>query len=127
MYPDYPNNDMLMSWMFSAEAAKKSYGSSLQFRLINLNDDDDDFAFFDKLDRMRKTFSFKDYYPNNSISRNSGFEFKDSYAHIVDYIKNNLTPDFETDRISELSFDGDEEEFKIVFEDMKNFYQVMNE
>ena len=126
MYPDYPNNDMLMSWMFASEAAKKSYGASLQFKLINLMNDDDDFAIFDKLDKSANPFTFKDYTPDNSISRTAGFEFKPSYHQIMNYIKNNLTPDFQTDKISELPLDASEEEFKLVFNDMVNFHQIMN-
>ena len=124
MYPDYPSNDMLMSWMFAAEAAKKSYGASLKFHVVNFEDDDDEFEMFDRIDRNQMAlFGFKDYTFDNSITLNGEFSPRKGDDIIMNYIKDNLNP------LSELNMDEipfDNKDFMIVFDDMMNYYTLMN-
>jgi hypothetical protein len=116
MYPDYPTNDMLMSWMFSCEALKKFQTSSFQFKIVDLDSNKD---------VVTPYFGFGDYYQMNRISAGRGFKPAPEYRPIISYIKSNLTPDVDMDKIKQPYFDNDE--FVYVFKDMKYFVTKMNE
>jgi hypothetical protein len=121
MYPDYPSNDMLMSWMFASEALKKNTSRDIQIGIINLNDDADDDDFFD---RPTHVFGFKDYQLGNRISQTRGVIIDSKYQQIISYIKSNIRENQIVRDESDIPYDF--KEFMSVFEDMTYFCDTMN-
>jgi hypothetical protein len=116
MYPDYPTNDMQMSWMFATEALKKFQKLHFQFKIVDLGRSEES---------NNPYFTFGDYYMFNRISANRGFKPAPEFRPIVSYIKSSLTPEVDTDTINQPHFDN--EDFLYVLKDMKYFVSKMNE
>jgi hypothetical protein len=121
MYPDFPSNDMLMSWLFAAEAAKKREQKDLQFKMFNMNMSDED-ELLNLMERKPKA-TFMDYNIGNPLSVNGGYSVDYKHQPIVDYIQSNLSVDDDPDLV-ETHFD--KSEFIEVFSDMKYYCDAVN-
>ena len=119
MYPDYPSNDMIMSWMFASEALKKNVSGDLKIGVISFKSDEDRI-----LESRPFQFGFKDYTVGNRISLNKGVVM-DAHKPIVNYIKSNAIwgSSFNFDSPS-IPFPA--EDVKMVYEDMDLFCREMN-
>ena len=121
MYPDFPSNDMLMSWMFAAEAVKSTQKKDLQFKIFNVNQSDEDHLL--SLMERKPTARFSDYTIGNPISLSGGYNVDFEHQPIVDYIKSNLSPSDDPE-LMDTNFDN--VDFIEVFSDMKYYCDMVN-
>ena len=121
MYPDFPSNDMLMSWLFAAEAAKGREKKDIQFRVFNYQSSDEDDLLNLMESRPRATFS--DYRIGNSVSYNGSYQVDLSHQEIVGYIQANMKP---SDDPNDFVADFDADKFLEVFNDMKYYCDSVN-
>lgn len=108
-------NDMIMAWMFASEGSKQYSGHDTLCSVIDIDEDEKILT-----DDTKSKYTFNDYDIYNSISRKYGFEPKQEYYHISNFIKHN--PDKEYDE----SLVWSKEEFERVKEDMQRYVKIMN-
>lgn len=95
-YPNYTSSDMLMAWMFAAEAIKAKQGKDIGVRVIPLNTSNDDDGVLSKMLKTPEfSFGFGDYYYNNRITQKKYIELQNKDAeisgNIISFIKMHLS------------------------------------
>lgn len=117
-YPNYISDDMVMSWLFSAEASRAHSYEGEIIRIIDLDDDSDE-----PIENLMPKFSFADYEITNWFSHKNGFKPKPGYEAIARWFK--FHPEA---NVGECPLEEYERtDIKIVFDDMVRYCRTMNE